>query len=297
MGIRAASRRWGGTTAEHVVVLGAVVTVALAAAAAAGLTTRSCMARLFLGSAGGAALRAKPPDTADHTPILPRSSAPAKPWTGTGGELAAMAVAGVLLVIAGSVIARARRKPPGCGVSAAPDRRDDDWPLVTLRDRLYAKRQSLLRFLTERSDSPQADFVAVRHLMTNEITSVAPEAGLDEVNRLITENLFRHLLVCSDEGELLGVISNRDLRGRPGQTAGQIMSSPAYTVSPETPLTVAATCMIHRHISCLPVVSEGRLCGVVTTTDLVLILQCVLQLWLAAGGESEGDFACAELAT
>jgi signal-transduction protein with cAMP-binding, CBS, and nucleotidyltransferase domain len=36
--------------------------------------------------------------------------------------------------------------------------------------------------------------------------------------------------------------------------------------------------MLHRHISCLPVVEQGRLCGVLTTTDVMLSCQCMLHV-------------------
>jgi len=52
------------------------------------------------------------------------------------------------------------------------------------------------------------------------------------------------------------------------------------TATPDTPLNPAITFLLNENISCLPVVDDGRLCGVLTTTDLVLTLQCTLQLWL-----------------
>ena len=58
------------------------------------------------------------------------------------------------------------------------------------------------------------------------------------------------------------------------------MSYPVLSIAPETPLSPAITYLINENISCLPVVDNGRLCGVLTTTDLVLTLQCTLQLWL-----------------
>jgi diguanylate cyclase (GGDEF)-like protein len=45
-------------------------------------------------------------------------------------------------------------------------------------------------------------------------------------------------------------------------------------------VSAAITYLMNENISCLPVVEGGRLCGVLTTTDLVLTLQCTLQLWL-----------------
>ena len=49
---------------------------------------------------------------------------------------------------------------------------------------------------------------------------------------------------------------------------------------PDTPLSPAITYLINENVSCLPVAAHGQLCGLLTTTDLVLTLQCMLQLWL-----------------
>jgi signal-transduction protein with cAMP-binding, CBS, and nucleotidyltransferase domain len=36
--------------------------------------------------------------------------------------------------------------------------------------------------------------------------------------------------------------------------------------------------MMRKRISCLPVVEDGTLCGLFTTTDLIMTLQCAFQL-------------------
>ena len=96
---------------------------------------------------------------------------------------------------------------------------------------------------------------------------------------LMKQRRLHHLLVCGRGGELLGVVSDRDLPSR-GATAQQLMTHPALSCTPETPVSAAITYLMNENISCLPVVEGGRLCGVLTTTDLVLTLQCTLQLWL-----------------
>jgi predicted transcriptional regulator len=96
------------------------------------------------------------------------------------------------------------------------------------------------------------------------------------------EAKIRHLLVCGPERELLGVVSDRDLRGKSAKTARELMSAQVHTISPDTLMSTAITRIVHAGISSLPVVEDGRLCGMITTTDLVLALQVLLQLWLHA---------------
>ena len=97
------------------------------------------------------------------------------------------------------------------------------------------------------------------------------------------------MLVCGPGQQLLGVVSDRDLSSKPGKTAAELMSNELRTISPDTLISPATTHLIHLGISSLPVVEEGRLCGILTTTDLILALQCVLQLWLHAASTMHGE--------
>jgi len=144
----------------------------------------------------------------------------------------------------------------------------------------YAKRQQLLQELMGDSELLLKNRLEVRHLMTRGPVTVPPTATLEEITELMRRRRLHHLLVCGRGEELVGVVSDRDLCSSRGTTAQQLMSYPPRTCSPNTPLNVAITFLINDNISCLPVVDEGRLCGVLTTTDLVLTLQSTLQLWM-----------------
>ncbi len=144
----------------------------------------------------------------------------------------------------------------------------------------YSKRQQLLQELLNDGELLLKNRLEVRHLMTRDPVVVPPTMSLEEMTLLCQQRRLHHLLVCGRGGELLGVVSDRDLHGQPGTTAQQLMSHPPLSVAPETPLSPAITYLINENISCLPVLDHGRLCGVLTTTDLVLTLQCSLQLWL-----------------
>jgi diguanylate cyclase (GGDEF)-like protein len=151
---------------------------------------------------------------------------------------------------------------------------------VPLETRPYSKRQQLLQALMSDSELLLKNRLEVRHLMTRQPVVIAPTATLEEMTSLMRQRRLHHLLVCGRGGDLLGVVSDRDLRPMRGATAQQVMSFPALSCSPETPLGAAITYLFNENISCLPVVDGGRLVGVLTTTDLVLTLQCTLQLWL-----------------
>ena len=153
------------------------------------------------------------------------------------------------------------------------------WPMA-MELRPYGKRQQLLQELLNDGELLLKNRLEVRHLMTRDPVVVPPTMSLEAMTLLCQQRRLHHLLVCGRGGELLGVVSDRDLHGQPGTTAQQLMSHPPLSVRPETPLSPAITYLINENISCLPVLDHGRLCGVLTTTDLVLTLQCSLQLWL-----------------
>jgi len=145
---------------------------------------------------------------------------------------------------------------------------------------IFAKRQNLLRALVADSDLLTKGRITVRHLMTRNPLVVSAQAGVEKLNALMEEHGIHHLLVCQASKQLVGLISDRDLRSRPGTTAAEIMTAEVVTVTPDTPLSTAITCLIERRFSCLPVVDKKRLCGLITSKDLMLVAQCGLQLWL-----------------
>lgn len=119
--------------------------------------------------------------------------------------------------------------------------------------------------------------MSVGHILSHSPVSVAPAASRDEVTSLMKKSQFRHLLVCDDRGALLGVISDRDVLAD-GKTAGDMMTPDPYTVKTEDDLRTAITVMLKHTISALPVMKDGRVCGILTVTDLIVMLQCTLQL-------------------
>jgi CBS domain-containing protein len=144
-------------------------------------------------------------------------------------------------------------------------------------ERLFAKRQQMMTTLLE-SEAVAEGRVAVRHLMSKATVTVAPTATVETVHQMMKTHRLRHVLVRRGRNELAGVISDRDLSRKRGATAADIMTADPHTVTPDTLLNPAVTLMIRKRISCLPVVEEGELVGVFTTTDLIMALQCAFQL-------------------
>jgi CBS domain-containing protein len=151
-----------------------------------------------------------------------------------------------------------------------------------IQARAAAKRQQLWRAFVGDRDMLLQNQVRVRHLMTRDVLSVSPATSRDEVVKKFQACRVSHLLVYDGCRRLLGVISDRDMLKRQGNTAAEVMTATVVSVTPDTTISSAVSLLIERRISSLPVVENDVVCGVITTTDLLLTLQCALQMWLRA---------------
>lgn len=86
---------------------------------------------------------------------------------------------------------------------------------------------------------------------------------------------FKHLPVV-ERKRVLGVITDRDLRQHSEHLAEMVVESvmmpDPVTVTPRTSIEEAASLMLVQRVGCLPVVDDGGLVGIVTTTDLLRAL-------------------------
>jgi acetoin utilization protein AcuB len=127
----------------------------------------------------------------------------------------------------------------------------------------------------------------VKDSMTRGVVVLSPEATAREALVLCRERRIRHLPVL-EEGRLAGIVSDRDLRsaapvlGDPGRAAAlektrvsDVMTREVVTARPDDPIEEAANRLRERRIGCLPVVQDGRLVGIVTSSD---VMEALVQL-------------------
>ena len=85
------------------------------------------------------------------------------------------------------------------------------------------------------------------------------------------------LLIQSDTGELLGIVTERDIlrycaahEGNIGDVLiGEIMTNELVVVTPDTSIEEAMTLMTERRFRHLPVVTDGRPIGMISIGDVV----------------------------
>lgn len=143
------------------------------------------------------------------------------------------------------------------------------------REHLFQKRQRLLG-LFSKALTGQCEIYA-SDLMSTLVQGISPGISIASARRKMSKLGLRHLLVLDPQQRLVGILSDRDFAQRKGRTVADIMTSELLTITPDTPISPAVTALLNHHISCLPVVQDGKVVGIMTTTDLLLSLQCVLQ--------------------
>src|SRR5699024_1617237 len=117
----------------------------------------------------------------------------------------------------------------------------------------------------------------VQDVMSTDIAVCRKEDTLYEAASKMKERDVGVIPVCSENKELMGVITDRDLvlRGyaekKPDTTTVQdVMSGQLYHVSQDTSVQEAADMMAQKQIRRLPIVENGKLAGIVSLGDLSL---------------------------
>ncbi|MGW2370973.1 MULTISPECIES: CBS domain-containing protein [Kitasatospora] len=120
----------------------------------------------------------------------------------------------------------------------------------------------------------------VADVMTHAVVAVGRDADFREVAETLQRWRVSAVPVLTGDGRVIGVVSEADLltaRDRDGEradalTAGRMMSVPAVTVRPGSPLNEAARAMARGHLKRLPVVDEeDYLVGIVSRGDLLKV--------------------------
>ena len=133
----------------------------------------------------------------------------------------------------------------------------------------------------------------IAEIMTRSVVTLTQEQTLRDAVELLRSKHIRHLPVVEDS-RLIGIVTDRDVkRATPSLLSGvdrdeydrvldetkigQIMTREPTTVTPETGLKAAVKIFIERKFGGLPVVSGGRLVGIVTEIDLLRVFQGMLK--------------------
>lgn len=116
----------------------------------------------------------------------------------------------------------------------------------------------------------------IREIMTNTVVRINPEESVAVAARILARYNIGALPVCGGDGRLCGVVTDRDLVTRciaagrlPAATpVRDVMTTNVVAAQPDMDTGAAAHLMGRQQIRRLPVVENGRLCGMVSLGDL-----------------------------
>ncbi|TMR92423.1 CBS domain-containing protein [Nonomuraea basaltis] len=146
----------------------------------------------------------------------------------------------------------------------------------------------------------------VENVMTTDVAAVNQKASFHTVAELLINRGVSGVPVLDDDSHVVGVVSEADLLAKQefkeryygdgytpplrarirhtvgsegsgfykalGETAGELMTSPAHTTNPDVAVVLAARQMDKYGVKRLPVVdAEGRLVGIVSRRDLIKV--------------------------
>ena len=116
----------------------------------------------------------------------------------------------------------------------------------------------------------------LREIMTDTVVRIHPEESVAVAARTLARYNIGVLPVCGGDGRLCGVVTDRDLVTRciaagrlPASTpVRDVMTAHVVSAQPDMDTAAAAQLMGHKQIRRLPVLENGRLCGMVSLGDL-----------------------------
>jgi CBS domain-containing protein len=128
----------------------------------------------------------------------------------------------------------------------------------------------------------------VRDFMTTDLTTLQEDETLLDAALIFARSTLRHIPIVRDN-KLVGIVTERELKhytpsilsGIPAEQynrlmettpLSRIMTRDVVTIRPERSVFEAAQILCDRRIGCLPVVADGELKGIITTTDMLKLL-------------------------
>ena len=116
----------------------------------------------------------------------------------------------------------------------------------------------------------------LRDMMTAPVIRIHPDETVAVAARTLAHYNIGILPVCGGDGKLCGLVTDRDLvtrclasgRSPANTTVRDVMTTKVISARPDLDGAMAANLMGKEQIRRLPVVENGRLCGMVSLGDL-----------------------------
>ncbi len=136
----------------------------------------------------------------------------------------------------------------------------------------------------------------VKDWMTTDPITVNPDTSVMKASQVMKENNVRRLPVINDKGQVVGIVTDRDLKEASPSKATtldvhelyyllselkvkDIMSRKVITITAEETVEKAAVIMLEHKVTGLPVVDNGRLIGILSQGDVFRVLTSITGIY------------------
>lgn len=116
----------------------------------------------------------------------------------------------------------------------------------------------------------------VKDIMTRQVIKISPDTSVEVAARTLAHYNIGALPVCTESGRMCGLVTDRDLvtrcvassRKAADTKVRDVMTTQVISVNPDMEASVAACLMGTKQIRRLPVVTNGKVCGMVSLGDV-----------------------------
>ena len=122
-------------------------------------------------------------------------------------------------------------------------------------------------------------------IMSSDLVTLAPSGTLAEARELMQEHRIHHIPVVAEGSDLIGLVTLTNVLAATDSVLRKtdnrihasdiriedVMVTEVATVDRNASLRQAALFLEKHRIGCLPVIDDGKLCGIITETDFVAV--------------------------
>lgn len=172
--------------------------------------------------------------------------------------------------------------------SEEADEGTEGWPLPP-RQRSRGQQARAAYSEAEHPTSEPERVQTAAEIMSSPVVTLNRDASVADAWELFRRRGFRHLPLLDGAGNLVGMLSDRDLlrqaaaiHGDPQGAIDDLIAERVLTATPDTNIRDVARVMYEQHIGALPIVTiNGDLRGIITREDILrtLIHSAPLELW------------------
>ena len=165
----------------------------------------------------------------------------------------------------------------------------------SVSNRVAMKRQRTCRRLYNNTAMLMTGDIEIRQIMTRTPETMRPGDTIERARQMFEKQAADYLVVSKPNGTLVGLLSRYYIARTKAKRVSDAMLPRPFYVSMDTMLSPTVTQMLNEGVSCVAVVENHRVIGIVTTQDIQLTFQAVLHVLAKKSNEiqlTDGIAAC-----